>query len=135
MQQIPLVDVSAQWASVRAELEARFAEVLDSGQFIRGPQYYAFEQEAAAYLGVKGSVGVANGTDVSFELARAADVAVTVQNGNGVTVATVLVKKLTAGAQHATWNGKPRSSYRVQVVATNSIGTVAEAVPFGSRRK
>ena len=63
MQQIPLVDVSAQWAPVRAELEARFAEVLDSGQFIRGPHYYAFEQEAAAYLGVKGSVGVANGTD------------------------------------------------------------------------
>jgi dTDP-4-amino-4,6-dideoxygalactose transaminase len=63
VQQIPLVDVSAQWASVRAELEARFADVLDSGQFIRGPQYYAFEQEAAAYLGVKGSVGVANGTD------------------------------------------------------------------------
>jgi dTDP-4-amino-4,6-dideoxygalactose transaminase len=63
VQQIPLVDVSAQWAPVRAELEARFAEVLDSGQFIRGPHYYAFEQEAAAYLGVKGSVGVANGTD------------------------------------------------------------------------
>ena len=63
MQQIPLVDVSAQWAPVRAELEARFADVLDSGQFIRGPHYYAFEQEAAAYLGVKAGVGVANGTD------------------------------------------------------------------------
>jgi dTDP-4-amino-4,6-dideoxygalactose transaminase len=63
VQQIPLVDVSAQWAPVRAELEARFADVLDSGQFIRGPHYYAFEQEAAAYLGVKGSIGVANGTD------------------------------------------------------------------------
>ena len=63
MQQIPLVDVTAQWAPLRAELEARFAEVLASGQFIRGPHYYAFEEEAAAYLGVKGSVGVANGTD------------------------------------------------------------------------
>jgi dTDP-4-amino-4,6-dideoxygalactose transaminase len=63
VQQIPLVDVSAQWAPVRAELEARFADVLDSGQFVRGQHYYAFEQEAAAYLGVKGSIGVANGTD------------------------------------------------------------------------
>jgi hypothetical protein len=81
-----------------------------------------------------GSVAV-SGTDVSFQLARAADVAVTIQNGNGVTVATVLVKKLAAGAQHVTWTGKPRSGYRVQVVATNSIGTVAETVPFGSRRK
>jgi dTDP-4-amino-4,6-dideoxygalactose transaminase len=62
-QQIPLVDVKGQFASVRAELEARFADVLDSGQYIRGPHYYAFEKEAAAYLGVQGGVGVANGTD------------------------------------------------------------------------
>jgi hypothetical protein len=81
-----------------------------------------------------GAVAV-NGTDVSFQLAHAADVAVTVQKPNGVTVATVLVKKLAAGAQQARWNGTPRSGYRVQVVATNSIGTVAETVPFGSRRK
>jgi dTDP-4-amino-4,6-dideoxygalactose transaminase len=63
VQQIPLVDVKAQWTPVRAELEACFADVLDSGQFVRGPHYYAFEQEAADRLGVKGSVGVANGTD------------------------------------------------------------------------
>jgi dTDP-4-amino-4,6-dideoxygalactose transaminase len=63
VQQIPLVDVKAQFASVRSELEARFADVLDSGRYIRGPHFQAFQQEAAAYLGVKGSVGVANGTD------------------------------------------------------------------------
>jgi dTDP-4-amino-4,6-dideoxygalactose transaminase len=62
-QQIPLVDVKSQFASVRAELEARFADVLDGGQFIKGPNFYAFQEEAAAYLGVRGSVGVANGTD------------------------------------------------------------------------
>jgi hypothetical protein len=81
-----------------------------------------------------GSVAV-SGTDVSFQLARPADVAVTIQNGNGVTVATALAKKLAAGAQHATWNGRPRTGYRVQVVAMNSIGTVDVAVPFGSRRQ
>ena len=63
MQQIPLVDVKGQFASVRAELEARFADVLDSGTYIRGPHFHAFQEEAAAYLGVKGSIGVANGTD------------------------------------------------------------------------
>jgi dTDP-4-amino-4,6-dideoxygalactose transaminase len=62
-QQIPLVDVKSQFASVRSEIEARFAEVLDGGRFIKGPNFYAFQEEAAAYLGVKGSVGVANGTD------------------------------------------------------------------------
>ena len=60
---IPLVDVHAQYAPLKPELEARFREVLDSGQFIRGPNYYAFQEEAAAYLGVKQTIGVANGTD------------------------------------------------------------------------
>jgi dTDP-4-amino-4,6-dideoxygalactose transaminase len=60
---IPLVDVHSQYAPLKAELEARFSEVLDGGQFIRGPHFYAFQEEAAAYLGVKKAVGVANGTD------------------------------------------------------------------------
>jgi Phosphodiester glycosidase/FlgD Ig-like domain len=78
---------------------------------------------------------VVNGTTVSFQLSRPADVAVTVEKANGVTVATVLVKKLGAGAQQVTWNGTPRSGYRVRVVATNSIGTVTETAQFGSRRR
>jgi dTDP-4-amino-4,6-dideoxygalactose transaminase len=61
--QIPLVDVKAQFAPLMPELEARFREILGSGQFIRGPHYYAFQEEAAAFLGVSQTVGVANGTD------------------------------------------------------------------------
>src|SRR3954453_19121909 len=36
---------------------------MDGGQYIKGPNFHAFQQEAAEYLGVRGSVGVANGTD------------------------------------------------------------------------
>ncbi|HEX7582896.1 MAG TPA: DegT/DnrJ/EryC1/StrS family aminotransferase [Gaiellaceae bacterium] len=61
--QIPLVDVKAQYAPLQAELEARFREILGSGQFIRGPHYYAFQEEAAAFLGVSKTIGVGNGTD------------------------------------------------------------------------
>ncbi len=61
--QIPLVDVHAEFEPLIPQLEARFREVLDSGQFIRGPHYWAFQEEAAAFLGVARSVGVANGTD------------------------------------------------------------------------
>jgi len=61
--QIPLVDVKAQYAPLLDELKERIAEVLDSGRFILGPNVRAFEEEAAAYLGVKHAVGVANGTD------------------------------------------------------------------------
>ena len=60
---IPLIDVKAQYAPLLTELEARFREVLESGQFIRGPHYYAFQEEAAAFLGVSKTIGVANGTD------------------------------------------------------------------------
>ena len=61
--QIPLVDVKAQYAPLLEELKERIAEVLDSGRFILGPNVRAFEEEAAAYLGVKHAIGVANGTD------------------------------------------------------------------------
>ena len=60
---IPLVDVKAQYAPFIPELKARFADVLESGRFIFGPEVEAFEQEAAAYLGVPHALGVANGTD------------------------------------------------------------------------
>jgi dTDP-4-amino-4,6-dideoxygalactose transaminase len=63
VQKIPLVDVHAEYEPLIPQLEARFREVLESGQFIRGPHYWAFQDEAAAYLGVKRTVGVANGTD------------------------------------------------------------------------
>src|SRR5207249_2192672 len=60
---IPLVDVKAQYAPLIPELKERFSDVLDSGRFILGPNVSAFEEEAAAYLGVPAAVGVANGTD------------------------------------------------------------------------
>jgi len=61
--QTPLVDVRAQYAPLLEEMKSRIAEVLDSGVFILGPNVRAFEEEAAAYLGVPATIGVANGTD------------------------------------------------------------------------
>ena len=62
-QQIPLIDVKAQYAPLIPELEERFSSVLESGRFIFGPEVEAFEREAAAFLGVPHAIGVANGTD------------------------------------------------------------------------
>jgi dTDP-4-amino-4,6-dideoxygalactose transaminase len=59
----PLIDVKAQYEPLIPEILARIREVLDSGTFILGPNVKAFEQEAADYLGVARTVGVANGTD------------------------------------------------------------------------
>ena len=63
MPDIPLVDVKAQYERLIPEIQARMQEVLDSGRFILGPNVEAFEREAAEYLGVTRTVGVANGTD------------------------------------------------------------------------
>ncbi len=71
MPTIPLVDVKAQYAPLIPQLKERFAEVLESGRFILGPNVAAFEQEAAAHLGVPAAVGVANGTDAIVLTLRA----------------------------------------------------------------
>jgi dTDP-4-amino-4,6-dideoxygalactose transaminase len=71
---IPLVDVRAQYAPILGELKDRLAEVVDSGRFILGPNVQAFEQEAAAELGLAHAVGVANGTDALVLLLDALEV-------------------------------------------------------------
>ena len=63
MPKTPLVDVKAQYERLIPEIQARIAGVLESGTFILGPNVKAFEQEAADYLGIPRTVGVANGTD------------------------------------------------------------------------
>ncbi len=63
MADTPLVDVKAQYERLIPDILVRMQEVLDSGVFILGPNVQAFEREAASYLGVPRTVGVANGTD------------------------------------------------------------------------
>jgi dTDP-4-amino-4,6-dideoxygalactose transaminase len=60
---IPLVDPKAQYEPLIPQLQRAFAEVLEDGRFVFGPNVSAFEEEAAAYLGVPETIGVANGTD------------------------------------------------------------------------
>jgi dTDP-3-amino-3,4,6-trideoxy-alpha-D-glucose transaminase len=60
---IPLIDVKAQYEPLLPRIREAIDGVLTSGEFILGPNVAAFEREAADYLGVKESVGVANGTD------------------------------------------------------------------------
>ena len=60
---IDLVDVKAQYAPLIPEYREAFERVIESGRFIFGPEVQAFEEEAAAYLGVPHAIGVANGTD------------------------------------------------------------------------
>jgi dTDP-4-amino-4,6-dideoxygalactose transaminase len=72
--QIPLVDVKAQYERLIPQIRERMHEVLDTGIFILGPNVQAFEQEAADYLGVPRTIGVANGTDALVLVLDAMDV-------------------------------------------------------------
>jgi dTDP-4-amino-4,6-dideoxygalactose transaminase len=60
---IPLVDVKAQYAPLLPRIREAIDAVLESGEFVLGPNVAAFEAEAAAYLGTRETIGVANGTD------------------------------------------------------------------------
>ncbi|MGB6874128.1 MAG: DegT/DnrJ/EryC1/StrS family aminotransferase [Dehalococcoidia bacterium] len=60
---IPLVDLKAQYDSIKDELDAAIDRIVRSGQFILGSEVKAFEDEMAAYCGTKYAVGVASGTD------------------------------------------------------------------------
>ncbi len=60
---VPLFDTVTPVASLRSEIDAAVAGVLDRGVYILGPEVEAFERELASYLGVRHVVGVANGTD------------------------------------------------------------------------
>ena len=62
-EKIPLLDLQPEIQSIKGELMAAIERVIDSGAFIMGPDVKAFEDECAAYLGVKHAVGVNSGTD------------------------------------------------------------------------
>lgn len=60
---IPLLDLKAQYISIKEEIDNAVMGVLDSCRFILGPEVKALEDEIAAYCGTKHAVAVANGTD------------------------------------------------------------------------
>jgi len=60
---IPFLDLKAQYQNMREQVLSSIEQVLESSEFILGPNVSSFEQEIAKYLGVKHAIGVGNGTD------------------------------------------------------------------------
>jgi dTDP-4-amino-4,6-dideoxygalactose transaminase len=63
MQQVKFVDLAAQNAEIHGEVEQSFAQVHAATAYIGGPAVKQFEQEFAAFLGVRHVIGVGSGTD------------------------------------------------------------------------
>src|SRR5208282_2432836 len=72
---VPFVDLRAQHDPLAGEIQQAIARVVSAGDFILGKDVRAFEQEFAAFCGVKHAVGVDSGIS-SLELAlRALNIA------------------------------------------------------------
>ena len=65
---VPFVDLQAQYASIKADVDRAVAQVLQRGDFVLGQAVERFEADFAAYLGVGHACGVGNGGD-AIELA------------------------------------------------------------------
>jgi dTDP-4-amino-4,6-dideoxygalactose transaminase len=60
---VPLLDLKAQYATLKEELDAAVLRVAESQYFILGPEVNRLEREMEEYLGVRHALGVSSGTD------------------------------------------------------------------------
>ncbi|MCZ2127916.1 MAG: DegT/DnrJ/EryC1/StrS family aminotransferase [Anaerolineales bacterium] len=71
---ISLVDLVAQYHSIKEEMDAAVLSTLETGHFILGSHVAKFEENVAAYLGAKHAVGLASGTDALIIALRALEI-------------------------------------------------------------
>lgn len=74
LMKVPAVDLRAQYARLREEMQKAIHEVLESQGFILGPKVEALEKEIASYCHTAYAVGVASGTDALLLGLRAAGI-------------------------------------------------------------
>ncbi|MDP8298571.1 MAG: DegT/DnrJ/EryC1/StrS family aminotransferase [Candidatus Tantalella remota] len=72
--QVPLLDLKAQYQSIKQEMDEAVRNVIESQYFILSPEVASLEEEIAAYCGVDYTVGVASGTDAIILSLRAAGI-------------------------------------------------------------
>jgi dTDP-4-amino-4,6-dideoxygalactose transaminase len=63
MKTVPLLDLKAQYATIREEIRAAIDRVCESQHFILGPEVTALEKEVAAFCGASYAIGMSSGTD------------------------------------------------------------------------
>lgn len=57
------IDLAAQQARIKNQIDANIQKVLAHGKYILGPEVEELEERLAAYTGAKYCITVANGTD------------------------------------------------------------------------
>lgn len=63
---VPLVDLAAQYRSIKPEIDAAIAHVVERGQYVAGPEIEQFEDAWARYCGAHYAMGVASCSDALY---------------------------------------------------------------------
>lgn len=63
MKKIQMVDLVSQYEKIKPQVQSAINTILDSAQFINGPDVHEFSTELSEYLGAKHVIPCANGTD------------------------------------------------------------------------
>ena len=63
MKATPLLDLQAQYGTIRGEIREAIDRVCDSQHFILGPEVEALEEEVSAFCQARHAIGVSSGTD------------------------------------------------------------------------
>ncbi len=71
---VPLLDLAAQYAAIKPEIDAALARVVASQRFVLGPEVQACEEAVAAHVGCAHGVGVSSGTDALLVALMAEDI-------------------------------------------------------------
>ncbi len=71
---VPLLDLKRQYAPLRAEMAERMLAVVESQQFILGPEVAAFEDAVRTFCGAGCAVGMSSGTDAQLAALMALEI-------------------------------------------------------------
>lgn len=71
---VPLLDLKAQYASIKPEIDAAVTEVLESQRFILGPKVEECENAIASYSNCLWGIGVSSGSDALIACLMAEDI-------------------------------------------------------------
>ncbi|MEU1762955.1 DegT/DnrJ/EryC1/StrS family aminotransferase [Micromonospora sp. NPDC005652] len=126
---VPFVDLPAQIAIVRAEIEKRFAQIIDTTSFVLREHCQRFEDEFSRYLGTGHAIGVGNGTDALVLALRAiglrpGDEVITAANSFIATAEAVVLaggRPVLVDVDERTYNIDPARVYEALTPRTRAI--------------